>query len=197
MGAGTQTRRTWRGRQMCTRAPPKPAPPSGRGDRPASASLGYHRDNDRRRKLRQSRRPGYRCCCGHRTRWARILVLVGSAKPAADHLGPVKLAARGRGIEYCRHRACPPTEPTGAQSVSPLVTCAPLRPPPCGSPLQGRGPCAAISTSSSWPCHTCCSGDAKIRSESSRTERTRLGHQVIASAGVAQGGPFAWLCRSA
>ena len=125
------------------------------------------------------------------------MVLVGSAKPAADHLGPVKLAARGRGIEYCRHRACPPTELTGAPSVSPLVTCAPLRPPPCGSPLQGRGPCAAISTSSSWPCHTCCSGDAKIRSESSRTERTRLGHQVIASADVAQGGPFAWLCRSA
>ena len=30
------------------------------------------------------------------------MVLVGSAKPAADHLGPVKLAARGRGIEYCR-----------------------------------------------------------------------------------------------
>jgi hypothetical protein len=41
---------------------------------------------------------------------ARILVLVGSAKPAADHLGPVKPAALGRGIEYRRHRACPPTQ---------------------------------------------------------------------------------------
>jgi hypothetical protein len=76
------------------------------------------------------RRPGYLCCGGHRTRWARILVLVGSAKPAADHLGPVKPAALGRGMEYRRHH---PTEPTAAPSVFPLVPCAPLRPPPCGS----------------------------------------------------------------
>jgi hypothetical protein len=75
---------------------------------------GHHRNNDRRHKLRQSRRPGYLRCDGHRTRWARILVLVGSAKPAADHLGPAKPAASGRGIEFCRHRACPPTEPPTA-----------------------------------------------------------------------------------
>jgi hypothetical protein len=60
-------------------------------------------------------------------------------RPAANHLGPVKPAASGRGIEYRRHRACPPTEPTAAPSMFPLVTCAPLRPPLCGSPLQGRG----------------------------------------------------------
>jgi hypothetical protein len=48
--------------------------------------------------------------------WARILVLVGSAKPAADHLGPVKPAALGGGMEYRRHQACPPTEPTAAPS---------------------------------------------------------------------------------
>ena len=64
---------------------------------------------------------------------ALTLVLVGSAKPAADHLGPVKPAALGRGMGYRRHQACPPTEPTAAPSVFPLVPCAPLRPPPCGS----------------------------------------------------------------
>ena len=39
-----------------------------------------------------------------------------------------------------RHRARPPVvSPTAAPSVFPFATCVPLRPPPFGSPLQGRG----------------------------------------------------------